>query len=78
MNDSLAVDIFNTSFSLGVEIGSYCLIFVVVGCLWNKRRLLILARSIVIVCRTRCKRGCATKQCGGQKYKEYLPHIYLF
>ena len=33
MNDSLAVEIFNTSFSLGVEVGSSCLLFVVVGCL---------------------------------------------
>lgn len=33
MNDSLAVELFNASFSLGVEIGSYCLVFVVVGCL---------------------------------------------
>lgn len=33
MNDSLAVELFNTSFSLGVEVGSKCLLFVVVGCL---------------------------------------------
>ena len=33
MSDSLAVEIFNTSFSLGVEVGSVCLLFVVVGCL---------------------------------------------
>ena len=35
---------------------------VVVGCLRNKRCLLILARSIVIIRRTRCKRGRTTKQ----------------
>lgn len=33
MDDSLAVEIFNSSFSLGVEVGSKCLLFVVVGCL---------------------------------------------
>lgn len=33
MNDSLAVELFNSSFSLGVDVGSKCLVFVVVGCL---------------------------------------------
>lgn len=33
MNDSLAVAIFERSFSLGVDTGSKCLLFVVVGCL---------------------------------------------
>lgn len=33
MDDSLAVEIFNTSFSLGVDVGGTCLVFVVVGCL---------------------------------------------
>lgn len=33
MNDSLAVELFSTSFSLGVDVGSKCLLFVVVGCL---------------------------------------------
>lgn len=33
MSDSLAVELFNQSFSLGVDVGSKCLLFVVVGCL---------------------------------------------
>lgn len=33
MNDSLAVELFNSSFSVGVDVGSKCLVFVVLGCL---------------------------------------------
>lgn len=33
MNDSLAVVLFESSFSLGVDVGTKCLLFVVVGCL---------------------------------------------
>jgi len=33
MNDSLAVEIFNNSFSLGVNVGGVLLVFLVVGSL---------------------------------------------